>query len=422
MPVKVALSIQWPGYDFENWTLAVERSKLDAKSEPNQFPNSMSTETKPSYSPGLAGVVAGETEICWVDPNAGLMYRGYDIHEMAEKASFEEVAYLLLNGELPDLEELEKFRSAIAKERSLPKQVLEMLRLLPKNTHPMDMLRTGVSMLAPFDPELNDHSHDANIRKSIRLIAKVSTLITDGYRIQHGKDPLPEREDLTLAGNLFYKLSGEVPPAWKIRMMDTIFILYADHEFNASTFAARVTAATLADIYAAVTSACGTLKGPLHGGANEESMRMLDEIKTPDRAEKWMMDALARKAKIMGFGHRVYKKGDSRVPIMREIARDLGERVNKKEWVPICENLEATMEREKHLCANVDLYAAPVFTMLNSPPELNTPIFAASRVAGWCAHVVEQQDNNRLIRPRSLYTGPAARPYKAVSSNGSKKR
>jgi 2-methylcitrate synthase/citrate synthase II len=380
----------------------------------------MSTETKPSYSPGLAGVVAGETEICWVDPNAGLMYRGYDIHEMAEKASFEEVAYLLLNRDLPDLEQLEKFRSAIAKERSLPKQVLEMLRLLPKNTHPMDMLRTGVSMLAPFDPELNDHSHDANVRKSIRLIAKVSTLITDGYRIQQGKDPLPERDDLTLAGNLFYKLSGEVPPAWKIRMMDTIFILYADHEFNASTFAARVTAATLADIYAAVTSACGTLKGPLHGGANEESMKMLDEIKTPDRAEKWMMDALARKAKIMGFGHRVYKKGDSRVPIMREIARDLGERVGKKEWVPICENLEATMEREKHLCANVDLYAAPVFTMLNFQPELNTPIFAASRVAGWCAHVVEQQDNNRLIRPRSLYTGPAARPYNGVGSNGAR--
>jgi 2-methylcitrate synthase/citrate synthase II len=378
----------------------------------------MSTETKPSYSPGLAGVIAGETEICWVDPNAGLMYRGYDIHEMAEKASFEEVAYLLLNGELPNMEALEKFRAAIAKERPLPKQVLEMLRLLPKNTHPMDMLRTGVSMLAPFDLELNDHSHEANIRKSIRLIAKVSTLICDGYRIQRGQDPLPEREDLTLAGNLFYKLNGEVPPAWKIRMMDTIFILYADHEFNASTFAARVTAATLADIYAAVTSACGTLKGPLHGGANEESMKMLDEIKTPDRAEKWMMDALARKAKIMGFGHRVYKKGDSRVPIMREIARDLGERVGKKEWVPICENLEATMEREKHLCANVDLYAAPVFTMMNFPPELNTPIFAASRVAGWCAHVVEQQDNNRLIRPRSLYTGPAARPYKSVGANG----
>jgi len=380
----------------------------------------MSTETKPAYSPGLAGVIAGETEICWVDPNAGLMYRGYDIHEMAEQANFEEVAYLLLNGELPTIEQREKFRSQIAQARPLPKEVLETLRLMPKNTHPMDMLRTGVSMLAPFDPELNDHSHAANIRKAIRLIAKVSTLITDGYRIQQGKDPLPERPELTLAGNLFYKLSGEVPQDWKIRMMDTIFILYADHEFNASTFAARVTASTLADMYAAVTSACGTLKGPLHGGANEESMRMLDEIKTPDRAEKWMMDALARKAKIMGFGHRVYKEGDSRVPIMREIGRDLGKRVGKEQWVPICENLEATMEREKHLCANVDLYAAPVFTMFGFDPSLNTPIFAASRIAGWCAHVVEQHDHNRLIRPRSLYTGPAARPFKGISPNGAK--
>ncbi len=381
----------------------------------------MSTEAKPAYSPGLAGIIAGETEICWVDPNAGLMYRGYDIHEMAEKANFEEVAYLLLNGELPTVTEREEFSRALAKERPLPKEVLEMMRLMPKNTHPMDMLRTGVSMLAPFDPELNDNSHEANIRKSIRLIAKVSTLITDGYRIQKGENPLPERDDLTLAGNIFYKLSGEVPQDWKIRMMDTIFILYADHEFNASTFAARVTAATLADMYAGVTSACGTLKGPLHGGANEESMKMLDDIKTEERAEKWMMDALAKKAKIMGFGHRVYKSGDSRVPIMREIGRDLGQRVGKDQWIPICEKLEATMEREKKLCANVDLYAAPVFTMLEFPPELNTPIFAASRVAGWCAHVVEQHDNNRLIRPRSLYTGPEARPYKAAASNGAKK-
>ena len=378
----------------------------------------MTTDTKPAYSPGLAGVIAGETEICWVDPNAGLMYRGYDIHDMAEKASFEEVAYLLLNGELPTLQQFEMFKQAIAKERLLPKQVLEMLRLLPKNTHPMDMLRTGVSMLAPFDPKLTDNSHDANIRKAIRLIAKVSTLIADGYRIEKGQDPLPERNDLTIAGSLFYKLTGEVPPTWKIRMMDTILILYADHEFNASTFAARVTASTLADMYAAVTSACGTLKGPLHGGANEESMKMLDDIGKPERAEKWMMEALAQKKKIMGFGHRVYKKGDSRVPIMREIARDLGKRVGKEQWVPICENLEATMEREKHLCANVDLYAAPVFTMLNFDPALNTPIFAASRVAGWCAHVVEQQDNNRLIRPRSLYTGPAQRPYRGLSPNG----
>ena len=235
-------------------------------------------ETKPTYSPGLAGVIAGETEICWVDPNAGLAYRGYDIHKMAEEASFEEVAHLLLKGELPDAEQLSKFTREIAAARSVPKQVLDALRLMPKDAHPMDMLRTGVSMLGAFDPELNDHSHAANIRKAIRLIAKVSTLITDGYRIAHNEDPLPERENLPLAGNFFYKLRGEVPQDWQIRMMDTIFILYADHEFNASTFAARVTASTLADIYAAVTSACGTLKGPLHGGANEESMHMLNEI------------------------------------------------------------------------------------------------------------------------------------------------
>ena len=378
----------------------------------------MSTEAKPEYSPGLAGVIAGETAICWVDPNAGLMYRGYDIHEMAEKASFEEVAYLLLNGELPSMEQLGKFTRQIANERELPAPVVKMLRLLPKGTHPMDMLRTGVSMLGAFDPELNDHLHAANIRKSIRLIARVMTLVTDGWRISQGEEPLPENVSLTQAGNFFYKLRGEVPQAWQIRMLDTIFILYADHEFNASTFAARVTASTLADMYAAVTSACATLKGPLHGGANEESMKMLDDIKTPDRAEGWLKEQLAKKAKIMGFGHRVYKKGDSRVPIMRELGRDLGKRTGKEQWIPICEKLEETMEREKQLCANVDLYAAPVFTMLGFPPELNTPLFAVSRVAGWCAHVVEQHDHNRLIRPRSLYTGPRLRKYPGAPSNG----
>ena len=279
----------------------------------------MTTENdkKPAYSPGLAGVIAGETEICWVDPNAGLMYRGYDIHEMAEKANFEEVAYLLLNGELPTTAQLGEFSQALAAERSLPKEVLEMMRLLPKKTHPMDMLRTGYSMLGPFDPDLNDHSHEANIRKAMRLIAKTTTLIADGFRIQHGQNPLPERTDLTMAGNLFYKLSGEVPPTWKIRMMDTIFILYADHEYNASTFAARVTASTLADMYAAVTSACGTLQGPLPGGANEEPVKRLADIKTPDSAEKWMRDALARKAKIMTWGDRGYKSGNMRLPTNR---------------------------------------------------------------------------------------------------------
>jgi len=378
----------------------------------------MSTETTPAYSPGLAGVIAGETAICWVDPNAGLMYRGYDIHQMAKQASFEEVAYLLLNGELPDIKQLAEFTQQIAAQRDLPGPVVEMLRLMPKSTHPMDMLRTGVSMLSAFDEELSDNSHAANIRKSIRLIARVSTLITDGWRISQGQKPLPERPDLKHAGNFFYKLTGTVPQTWQTRMLDTIFVLYADHEFNASTFAARVTASTLAGIYAAVTSACATLKGPLHGGANEESMKMLEEIKTPDRAEAWLKRKLAAKEKIMGFGHRVYKKGDSRVPLMRDIGRDLGKRTGKEQWILICEKLEEVMDREKHLCANVDLYAAPVLWMLGFPPGLNTPIFGASRVAGWCAHVTEQHDNNRLIRPRSLYVGPKMRPYPGLASDG----
>ena len=371
----------------------------------------MTTEAKPQYSPGLAGVIAGETSICWVDPNAGLMYRGYDIHDMGNKATFEEVAYLLLNGELPNAKQLKEFKGQIAAERTLPKEVVEMIHLLPKDTHPMDTLRTGVSMLSAFDKDLGDNSHDANIRKSIKLIARVETLITDGWRISKGEKPLSEKPELSQAANFFYKLDGKVPEDWKTRMMDTIFNLYADHEFNASTFAARVTASTLAGIYAAVTSAVGTLKGPLHGGANEESMKMLEEIGTPDRAEAWLKQQLATKAKIMGFGHRVYKKGDSRVPAMREIARDLGKRTGKENWVPICEKLEEVMDREKGLCANVDLYAAPVFWMLGFEPELNTPLFAASRVAGWCAHVTEQHDNNRLIRPRSLYVGPEPRKY-----------
>src|SRR5881398_2408783 len=379
-------------------------------------------EGKPEYSPGLAGVIAGETAICWVDPNAGLMYRGYDIHQVAQQASFEEVAYLLLNGELPDVKQLAQFRQQIAAERELPAPVIEMLRLMPRSTHPMDMLRTGVSMLSAFDSELSDNSHAANIQKSIRLIARVSTLITDGWRISHGDEPLPDKPDLTHAGNFFYKLTGAAPQTWQTRMLDTILVLYADHEFNASTFAARVTASTLAGIYAAVTSACATLKGPLHGGANEESMKMLEEIGTPDRAEAWLKKKLATKDKIMGFGHRVYKAGDSRVPIMREIGRDLGKRIGKEQWVPICENLEKTMEREKHLFANVDLYAAPVLTMMQFPPELNTPIFAASRVAGWCAHVTEQHDNNRLIRPRSLYVGPKVRQYPGSASDGAQNR
>jgi citrate synthase len=341
-----------------------------------------------------------------------LLYRGYDIHELALHASFEDVAWLLLQGELPTPEQFGVFSRQLAEERFLPSQVLSVLRLLPRGTHPMDVLRTGVSMLAAFDPDLNDHSHEANLRKSVRLIAKVSTLVTDGWRVAHGKEPMAPKPDLTQSGNSLYSLTGEPPEVWKTRIFDTILVLYADHEFNASTFSARVTASTMADIYAAITTGLGTLKGPLHGGANEKTMKMLQELDSPDDAESWIKDRLARKQKIMGFGHRVYKKGDSRVPMMRELARQLGQRFGQEHWVPVCERLEAVMQREKQLCANVDLYAAPVFHLLGIPSELNTPIFACSRISGWCAHVIEQHEHNRLIRPRSLYTGPAKRAFK----------
>lgn len=373
----------------------------------------MAAEIKPTYSPGLEGIIAGETSICWVDPNAGLLYRGYDVHELAEHTTFEQVAWLLLYGELPTREQAAGMMRQLAQERMLPAPIREMLRLMPSGTHPMDALRTGVSMLATFDPELNDHSHEANLRKAIRLIAKVSSLITDSWSRTRGTatmDLLPPNANLSHASNFLYQLTGKVPEAWQTKMFDAILVLYAEHEFNASTFSLRVTASTMADMYAAVTTGLGTLKGPLHGGANEETMKMLREIGTADRAESWVKERLARKEKIMGFGHRVYKTGDSRVPMMRELARELGQRFGQPDWVAVCEKLEAVMEREKHLCANLDLYAAPVFYLLGIPSELNTPIFACSRISGWCAHVIEQHDHNRLIRPRSLYTGPARRP------------
>jgi citrate synthase len=369
----------------------------------------MSTEEKPSYSPGLAGVIAGESAICWVDPNSGLLYRGYDIHELAEKVSYEDVVWLLLHGELPSMEQLASITRELAAERYLPEPVLEMLRSLPPKTHPMDALRTGVSMLAVFDEELNDNSHAANLRKAIRLVAKVSQIIADSWRLQHGEELPAPKLDTTHAGSFLFALNAVTPKPAHTKMLDTILVLYADHEFNASTFSARVTASTLSDMYSAVTTAIGTLKGPLHGGANEEALGVIDEIGSLDRVEAWVKDRLARKEKIMGFGHRVYKTGDSRVPAMRELARKLGEEKGETHAVPICEKLEEVMAREKNLCCNVDLYAAVVFRLMGFPPELNPAIFALSRIAGWCAHIIEQHDHNRLIRPRSIYTGPPLR-------------
>ncbi len=371
----------------------------------------MAEPTKLPYSPGLEGIIAGETAICYVDPTAGLLYRGYNVEQLAVGGNFEDLAWLVLNGELPTTAQSEGLRQELAAEFVLPPPVIAMLRLLPRDAAPIDLIRTGVSMLGAFDAELNNNSHDANLRKAIRIIAKTSALMTAGWQIAQGQTPSTPGSHLTHAARLLFSLNGKEPEQWRISSLNIILALYAEHEFNASTFAARVTVSTLADMYAGVTSAMGTLKGPLHGGANEEAMKMLREIGEPANAESWLKERLANKEKIMGFGHRVYRTGDSRVPTMRELVRQLGIRAGETHWVEICEALEAAMEREKHLYANLDLYAAPALYLLGIPSALNICMFAAARVAGWCAHIIEQHDHNRIIRPRAMYVGHPPRIY-----------
>jgi 2-methylcitrate synthase/citrate synthase II len=370
----------------------------------------MTETTKPPYSPGLEGIIAGESAIGLVDGDRGLFYRGYDTHDLAREATFEHVAYLLLHGELPTDPQLKSFRAELLADRALPAPVIAMLKLQPADAALMDVLRTGVSMLGAFDPELNDLSHAANVRKSTRLVARLGTMAATGRRILDKKEAIKPRDDLGFAASFLYLLEGKEPEDWRVKVIDKLLILYAEHDFNASTFAARVAASTLADLYAAVTAALAALKGPLHGGANEEAMKMFHDLETASNVDQWVKDRLARKQKIMGFGHRVYKKGDKRTDVMREIARELGVRVGQQQWVRVGEQLEAVMAKEKNLFGNADLYAAPIFHMMGLPESLNTPVFAAARVAGWGAHVTEQQDHNRIIRPRSLYTGPQPRP------------
>jgi 2-methylcitrate synthase len=368
----------------------------------------MTQPTKPAYSPGLDGVIAGESAICSVHPDSGLRYYGYSIEEIAGKVKFEEVAWLLLHGQMPSSAELAEFSKQLASSAALPPAVIEILKQFPGGTRAMDYLRTGVSALSAFDPDLGHVDHAANSRKAIRLIARTTSVTTAGWRAIHGQKQVAG-DDLPLAGRLMLGIHGRKPEAWLVRVVDTVLNLYAEHEFNASTFAARVTASTLADMYSGVVTALGALEGPLHGGANEQAMTMLRDVGSPKAAGPWVKARLAKHEKIMGFGHRVYKKGDSRVPVMRELLAELGQRTGQTSWLDICRELERVMEQEKGLFANLDLYAAPVLYLLEIPPELNTPLFACARIAGWCAHVIEQQDHNRIIRPRSLYTGPAPR-------------
>jgi citrate synthase len=368
------------------------------------------------YSPGLEGVIAGETAISTIVE--GLRYRGYPVTELAEKASFDEVAYLLLHGDLPTARQLADFEKRVAGARKVPPPLLDLFRALPRETPPMDVLRTAVSILAHFDPETSDNTHDANVRKAERLLGEIPVAVAANHRISRGQPPIPARPELAHAANFLYMLRGSEPSPATARAFDVSLILYAEHEFNASTFTARVVCSTEADLHSSIVAAIGALKGRLHGGANEKVMDLLRAAGGPATAEQWIRSALARKERVMGFGHRVYKHGDVRAGILKEYARRAAEAAGLTEWEETAAIIERVMEGEKNLLPNLDWPAGRLYHALGLDVPLYTPIFVLSRVAGWSAHVIEQLDHNRLIRPRSRYTGPERRAVKPLADRG----
>ncbi|MBX9581211.1 MAG: citrate synthase [Gemmataceae bacterium] len=373
--------------------------------------------TTPAYSPGLEGVIAGETAIGTVE--GGLSYRGYFVGDLVEHASFDETAYLLLHGELPTAAQLAAFRERVAAARRLPPPLKDLLAALPKWTAPLDALRTSVSALAHFDQDASDLSHDANVRKAERLLAQIPVAIADHYHLSRGGNPLPARQELDTAANFLYMIRGTDPSPEEVKALDVSLILYAEHEFNASTFAARVIASTLSDLHCAVTGAIGALKGPLHGGANEKVVDILTAAgDTPEAVEKWVRDALARKERIMGFGHRVYKTGDVRAGILKTFARKVADAAGTAGIEDRADVIERVMAAEKNMYPNLDWPAGRLYHAMRLEIPLYTPIFAMSRITGWAAHVIEQLDHNRLIRPRALYTGPARRPVTPIGERG----
>lgn len=361
---------------------------------------------------GLEDVVVSTSEICFIDGQDGrLLYRGYDIDDLAAHSTFEEVIYLLWHGALPTKKELEAHVKALAGARRLPSRFIALLKDLPRKTVPMEVLRTGVSALSAFDADERDNSREATLRKAVRLAARMPTLVAAWERIRRGKEPVAPNPRLGLAANFLSMMSGTPPAELAARTFDVALILHADHEFNASTFAARVTAATLSDLHSAVTSAIGALKGPLHGGANEQVMLMVERIRGPARAEAWIRRALADKARIMGFGHRVYRVEDPRAKHLRRLATELGRQAGNTSSVEVLDTVARVVTAEKHIYPNVDLYSGAAYATLGIPTDQFTPVFAISRIAGWAAHVLEQHAHNRLIRPRAEYTGPARATY-----------
>ncbi|MBX6350796.1 MAG: citrate synthase [Clostridia bacterium] len=359
------------------------------------------------FSPGLAGVVAGATKISHVFGEEGrLIYRGYDIRDLAAQGSFEEVCALLWDGRLPSRAELEELGQALRSEYAVPEEVLSVLRRLPESLPPMDVLRTGVSLLSSVDPEYGDDSAGALRRRAIRLVAKTPTLVAADARRRAGRPFVPPDPGLAFADNFLYMLHGERQPSSFVAALDKALVLHADHSFNASTFAARVTVSTLSDMYSAVTAAIGALKGPLHGGANEAVVHMLDDLHTVDDVDAWLHERLARKELVFGFGHRVYRVDDPRALILRESAAVMAREVGAFEKFEIIERLRELMLKEKNLHPNVDLYSGIVYQRLGIPTEFFTPLFAVSRMAGWTAHVIEQLGDNKIFRPLASYEGP----------------
>lgn len=373
----------------------------------------MNPEVRPladaQVKPGLEGVIAAETSISFLDVDAEeIVIRGYDLIELAEKVRYVDVAALLLDGRLPDAQRRRELEKQLREEAALPDAVWTLLKLKAPYAVAMDVLRTAISFLASFDPELDDRSPEANRRKALRLLAKIPSLIAGAYRLQRGDEPLAPDPSLGYSANFLYQLTGTRPSALEERVFDQSLVVYSEHEMPNSTFAARVIASTQSDIYGALTGAAASLKGTLHGGANEAVMHMLLEAKTAEGVERYIMDRLARKERIMGFGHRVYmRKPDPRALLMKNALRELAqEKPGGRELLAMCERGEHVMHREKGLFPNLDYYAAPVYYLLGIPIELYTPIFLAARTAGIGAHVIEQHANNRLYRPRVKYVGP----------------
>ena len=356
---------------------------------------------------GLEGIIANESKLSHVEGLEGkLSYLGYTIDDLVDNATFEEVVYLLHRGKLPNQSELDELTQTLRSQRSLPDGVVEFLKSAPKDAGPMDVLRTAVSMLGLYDTREDHQNRTLNEERALAIVAKVPLIVATYHRARQGQDILPNRTDLSEAGHFLYLISGQEPSADATRTLDVGYILHADHGMNASTFSSRVTIATLSDIYSAITSAIGTLKGPLHGGANEGVIKMLLEIGDEDKVDAWVEERLAKKEKIMGIGHRVYKVLDPRAPHLRKMAGKLTEELGEPKWIRMSERIAEIMRERKGLEANVDFYSATVYYSLDIPTDLFTPIFAISRAAGWTAQVLEQLDDNRLYRPLTQYNGP----------------